>query len=107
MNRFLVLIAVCVAGCQLTTLNDNAQNGSTLVVTDQPTAADIWIALARAIDAKTLTTTTQLTRAIALLARNGELSATDIASFDARFPDFTKTDRELGSDDAIAIRGLK
>ena len=107
MNRFLVFIAICIAGCQLTTDTDNSKNSSTIVEDEQPTAADIWSAMARAIDAKTLTTTTQLARAIALLARNGELSASDVASFDARFPDFTSTSRDLNADDANALRGLK
>ena len=107
MKRYLVVVLLVIAGCQLTTTTCEIGNESSATKKEQLAAADVWIALARAVEARSLTSTTQLARMVAILRRNGELTDADLAQFDSAFPGVTKSERELVSGDATKLRSLK
>ena len=77
------------------------------VVEDRATAADIWHALANAIECRSIGSSQRLAQFVVVLARNGDLSAGDVAAFDNTFPGAAKSDRPLGSDDAAKLRALQ
>lgn len=107
MKRYLILVLLAVVGCQLTISPNEIENESSATKEERLAAADLWTALARAVEARTLTSTTQLARAVTILRRNGELTDADIAQFDSAFPAVTKDERELVSGDATKLRSLK
>ena len=107
MKRYLILVLLTVAGCQLTTTPNELGNDTSSTNGERLAATDLWTALARAVEARTMTSTTQLARAVAILRRNGELTDADLAQFDSAFPAVTKADRELVNDDAVKLRSLK
>ena len=76
------------------------------VVEDRATATDLWHALANAIDCQSITSLQRLAQFVVVLARHGDLSVDDVAAFDNAFPGAAKSDRPLGADDALKLRGI-
>lgn len=109
MRRMFFTAALLLAGCQFTVpAIDTKTNDRNQTLTDQQRApaSEIWLALAHAINAKTVTTTSQLTQYVAVLARNGDLTSDDVSAFDRKFPDMTTKDRPLTSEDASTLRSM-
>ena len=73
---------------------------------DRATAAEIWSALANAVERGAISTTQRLAQFVVVLARQGALAETDVTAFDARFNGAATTDRPLGADDVAALRWL-
>ena len=107
MKHSLILFALFAAGCQLATAPQRQDKDPSPSAPEHPPAAEVWIALAHAVEAKTLSTTTQLAQVVIALARNGDLSSSDVSEFDAIFVGIVQSDRALSLDDAQALRGLK
>lgn len=104
----LCLFISMVFGCSLTipVSPDDAGDSSSTAVDHAP-AEEIWKALSHAVDAGTIDTTTRLAQYVAILARNGELSAGQVAAFDAAFPSISRNERPLTSQDSQLLRTLK
>ena len=110
MKRILIGTVLFLAGCQFTVpTTDTRSNDDPQTLTDQQraSASDIWIVLAHAVDARTVTSTSQLAQLVAVLARNGDLSSENVAAFDLAFPNATTTDRPLTTEDGTTLRSLK
>lgn len=110
MHRILIGTVLFMAGCQFTvptTDTTSTNNNQTLTSADHAPASEIWIALAHAVDAKTVTSTSQLGQLVVVLSRNGDLSPTDVSQFDLAFPGIATTDRSLVTADADKLRSLK
>jgi hypothetical protein len=80
---------------------------SPAVVEEHAPAGEIWSALADAIESRSIDTTTRLAQYVAVLARHGELSTSDVAKFDASFPGILRTARPLTEADVVQLRSLK
>ena len=98
--HILVISVICslIAGCSLTTPSDatnelNEPDAQTISGTTNP--AEVWIALAQGVKAKTIGTTTRLAQYVVVLSRNGELSDRDVALFDTAFPNIATNSRNL------------
>ncbi len=109
MNRFVVLLAMClvVVGCEMTKPTDQQTDDTKTVVVDRASAAEIWQQVAASVSSRTITKSNQLAQVVLVLVRNGDLSAADASTFDAGFPDATKTDRDLTDADVSILKGLK
>ena len=108
MKRFLMpfLMIGFVTSCTFTLPTPNDE---TVQPTDaeRATASEVWQALSRAVDANQIMSLQRLTQYVVVLARNGEISAKDVAIFDAAFPNAAKHDRPLTHDDVLTLRKLK
>ena len=110
MNRILIFgVMILIAGCELTTnpSTSDRSNREKISPAEQPLAADIWQALAAAIERKSIRSTTQLAQIVVSLRRNESLSKADQARFEAAWPDLLVTDRELTVEDIDRLKGLK
>ena len=76
------------------------------VVEDRATAADIWHALANAVECRSIVSSQRLAQFVVVLTRDGTLSPDDVATFDNAFPSAANSDRPLGADDAVKLRVL-
>jgi|GEM_PF-3993755 hypothetical protein len=96
-RQFLPIMAVglLLAGCSLTLPVDSTEGTNHSDTAVQTCAADIWTALAKAVQAKTIGTSSRLSQYVLVLARNGDLSDRDVAAFDAAFPKIATSSREL------------
>jgi hypothetical protein len=70
-------------------------------------AVEIWSSLANAVDAGTITTSDRLAQFVLQLARNEDLTASDVEKFDAAFPKAIGESRILDEKDAETLRGIK
>lgn len=103
-----LLIVATFAGCELTTQPNNPDGKvKPSPIVERAPADEVWRSLAHAVDAGQITSTNRLAQFVVVLARNGDLSAKDVAAFDATFPGATKTDRALGSDDSAKLKGIE
>lgn len=106
--RLFVLVILVAMGCALTvppeTRDDSAKSPEQTL---HAPAEEIWRAIANAVERQSITSTAQLAQVVVRLAENGDLSDTDAAKLDAVFPNLTKIQRELTSDDAKILRGIK
>ena len=103
-----LLIVASLCGCgPLTVQPSDPDNKPQPTIEERAPASEIWLTLSHAIDAGRVTSTNELAQLVIVLARNGDLSTSDIAGFDAAFPNSTKTDRELTKDDSVKLRGIK
>ena len=95
-------------GCSLTTpANPDGHDTSTSEIAEHPPAADVFMSLAYAVDAGSITNSNQLAQTVLVLANNGDLSLVDVKKFDVAFPDATTSDRSLTQVDANLLRGIK
>ncbi len=77
------------------------------VVEDRATAAEIWHALANAVECHSIASSQRLAQFVVVLTRNGDLSPDDVAAFDKAFPGAAKSDRPLRAEDAVKLRTLQ
>ncbi len=112
----LMLVALCsvlvplASGCSFTVSSATGggeKSPGPNVVVERAKARDIWLALAHAAEAKTIDSTSRLAQFVVVLARNGDLSGSDVHVFDAAFPSIAKNDRPLTDDDLKRLRTLK
>lgn len=112
MNRITPLglilsLFLCGSGCgPWVQTPTNLDNPSPHPAEDCATAAEIWSALANAVERGAIPTSQRLAQFVVVLARQGALAETDVAAFDARFTGAATTDRPLGADDVAALRWL-
>lgn len=103
-SRTFLIGLLFVVGCQLATAPNPEKTDSTAI--ERPPAVDIWMALSHAVDANMLRTNSDLAQVVVVLVRNGDLNATDAATFDAAFPGIAKQARTLTADDATKLKSL-
>ena len=105
--RLVLALFLCGSGCgPWVETPPNLDNPSPHPAEDFATAAEIWSALANAVERGTIPTSQRLAQFVVVLARQGALAETDVAAFDAKFNGAATTDRPLGADDIAALRGL-
>jgi hypothetical protein len=100
---------VLMAGCALTTTPDESKphKPDVPIVDEKVIAADVWETLARRVDKGTIQTADRLSQIVKNLARNGDLSVDDVASYDSAFKNQSKGERLLDSQDSARLRGIK
>lgn len=100
----LAIAVACTVGCQFTEpvipIDDSAAVHDP---TEQTTPKELWLALARAVKARSIESTERLAQIVVVLGRNGELSDQDLAKFDVAFPRITTTSRELSESDVQSL----
>ena len=112
MNRIprvalIFLLFLCGSGCgPWVATPTNLDNLPPHPADDRATAAEIWSALANAVERGAILTSQRLAQFVVVLARQGALAETDVAAFDAKFIGAATTDRPLGADDIAALRWL-
>ena len=107
-RRLLLLCLVLISGCgPLISPPPVNPDIRPHVVEDRATAADLWHALANGVESRSITSAQRLAQFVVVLARHGDLTADDVAAFDNAFPGAAKSDRPLGSDDAVKLRGIQ
>jgi hypothetical protein len=87
-----VIFGYLIVGCSLTS---PPPQDCTQDVQQHAPAEEIWRALANAVEARTIATSTRLAQFVVALARHGELSGDDVTQFDQAFPKITTGSREL------------
>lgn len=103
----MMIIAIGMTGCSLTApLPPDSVHDAT-ASQEHPPAAEVWRALANAVDAGTIDSTTRLAQCITVLVRNKDLSVDDVATFDAAFPSAVHDQRTLTNKDSALLRTLK
>ena len=97
----LLVFAICfVSGCSLTApVAPETLRPPAPATLEHAAPAEVWMALARAVQAETIDSTTRLAQYVVVLTRNGELSQEDVARFDATFPQIATVSRPLSNDD--------
>ncbi len=111
MGRILALvlaIGVFCIGCGPSTVpvNPSKPDNVTPIVERAP-AEEIFRSLANAVEAKSISTTTELAEFVTTLMNNDDLTQSDAAKFDSAFPGSTTTARDLTSADVATLKGLK
>ena len=101
-----VLILLLICGCGPLVISPDNPQPSHRISDEDPAASDIWYALAKGVDQGWIPTSRRLAQFVVVLARSGDLTADDVAAFDAAFPDATKSDRALSADDARRLKDL-
>jgi hypothetical protein len=102
-----VFILLSVSGCGPFIDSPVSRDPKQSIVDDRASATDIWHALANAVEKGSIPTSQRLAQFVVVLARHGDLSATDVAKFDAVFEDAAKSDRTLEADDAKRLREIR
>ena len=112
MKSSLIIAVACfglmgVGGCELRRPTADVSVDSP--VSAKTTPADLFDALAQCIEAnpKTISTPSELAQFVLVLVKNGELSGSYAAQFDAAFPNATTDQRELTAADAVTLRRIK
>lgn len=104
-RTFTLGLVVLIIGCGPFTISpDQSETKSTDV--EHISSADIWLALARAVENKAILTSGRLAQFIVVLTRHGELSTHDVDRFDQAFPGAVASDRPLDADDVRRLRLL-
>lgn len=101
------ILLLFAAGCSLTVPADPRDAGPAPVSVEHAPAEEIWRALVHAVEAHSIETTTRLAQYVTILARNDELSANDVAAFEAAFPSILREERPLTNTDIEILRTLK
>jgi len=91
------------SGCSLTTPLMTDDHTQTAHDTERARSSEIWLALARAVDARSIDTTTRLAQFVVVLARNGELTSEDAQAFDQSFPHAIHDGRMLTAGDSQSL----
>ncbi len=101
------VLGLVIGGCSLTIPSvSDGEGTSSSNASEQAPAEEIWHALARAVEVRTIENTTQLAQYVVVLARNGDLSAQDVAAFDVAFPQIATVSRTLTETDINTLIGL-
>lgn len=66
-------------------------------------SSEIWMALAKAVDARTIDSTTRLAQFVVVLVRNGDLTSEDTDAFDHAFPHAIQDGRSLTAADSQSL----
>lgn len=101
-----VMFALTISGCGPFTSSPDCSDTSRGISDVRATAGDIWHSLANAVERGSITSPQRLAQFVVVLSRHGELSADDLAGFDAEFPKAATSDRPLNSDDVTRLRKL-
>ena len=110
--RHLLLMSVfgvSIVGCSLTTPIDGTDGSKGANTTDRvvaATSADVWAALAQAVQSKAIISASRLAQYVVVLSRNGELTDKDVAAFDAAFPKIAIDSRDLSDLDVKTLNEL-
>lgn len=112
LTRFIILavLSLSVAGCgPLTTpVTDGTKPNPSPIVQEHAPAAEIWIALAHAVETHQIETPFALGQFVQALSQSGDLSESDLASFNAAFPGAPTDQRALDvKADSAKLRGIK
>lgn len=91
----IVALSPFIVGCSLTTSATPDDVNVPSTVSERAPANEVWQALARAVQARTIETTTRLGQCVVILARNGDLTDQDVAAFDVAFPQISSESRAL------------
>lgn len=97
------IAGLLLCGCSLTSplaSDEQIQTGQEL---ERAPTSEIWMALARAVDARTIDSTTRLAQFVVVLARNGDLKIEDTEAFDRTFPHAIQDGRPLNAGDSQSL----